>query len=290
MYNFLKLIRYKNLLIIIFTQVCVYLFLRNDANIGDVLDWRFILLLFSTFIIAAAGYMINDYSDIKIDVINKPESLIVGKYISPRWVFFLHIVFNVCGVVIGTFLNYKLGIINLFTAWLLWRYSVSFKYKLFIGNIVVAFLMALSLIVVYYPFRDIFLQWLLFYASFAFLTGFIREIIKDVEDMEGDAANGCRTIPIVFGLFRTKIILAYIIFVTINLLVFVMCYFIYQKAIIYPVYLGLFVLIPMVRMLVLLKNADTKKVFTVLSRQMKIVMVLGTLSMGLKWVWINWGI
>ncbi len=290
MLPFLKLIRYKNLLIILLTQILVYLFLREESSIGDILNPYFLLLALSTFLIAAAGYMINDYSDVKIDVINKPEGLLVGKYFSSRWVLVLHLFFNFTGICIGAFLNYKLGIIDLFTAWLLWRYSVSFKYKLFVGNLVIAFLMALSIIVVYYPFRDILLQWLLFYACFAFMTGFVREIIKDIEDIEGDAANNCKTIPIVYGMYKTKIILVYTIVSIITLLLFVIFYFIYQKAIIYPIYLSAFILFPFLRILMLLRNADTKKSFSLLSRNLKIMMVLGTLSMALRWVWINYSI
>ena len=287
---FFKLIRFKNLLIILFTQVFVYVFLREEITLDDVLNTRFLLLLLSTFLIASAGYLINDYSDVKIDVINKPEGLIVGKYISPRMVLLLHIIFNITGVGIGFILSYKLGIINLITAWLLWRYSVSFKYKLIIGNLIVAFLMALSLLVVYYPFRDILEQWLLFYACFAFLTGFIREIIKDVEDMEGDAAYNCRTIPIVYGFFRTKLILTYIVLCTLNLLLFVIIYLAYIKYFVFTVYLSLFVFLPMLQLLILLRNADTRKVFTILSRRMKWIMVLGTLSMCIRWVAIKYQI
>jgi 4-hydroxybenzoate polyprenyltransferase len=282
MMHFLNLIRWKNLLIILFTQTLVYFFLRPEPSLSAASDPGFLMLLFSTLLLAAAGYLINDYSDIKIDVINKPEGLIVSRFISPRLTLLLHIIFNLIAVGIGFYLDFRLGIVNLLTAWLLWRYSASYKYKLVIGNLIVALLMALSLIVVYFPFHYLLFNWLLFYSCFAFLTGFAREIIKDVEDMEGDEAYNCRTIPIVFGIYKTKLVLMYIVLIMIFMLIFVIAYFIHWRVIIFPVYLAIFVFLPMIEILFLLKKADTKKVFSKLSTRMKIIMLLGALSMGLR--------
>jgi 4-hydroxybenzoate polyprenyltransferase len=283
MLHFLQLIRWKNLIIISLTQSFVYFFLREEpCSFASTEAGTLLMLIFSTFLLAAAGYLINDYSDVKIDVVNKPEKVIVSRYISPRLVLSLHLVFNIIGIGIGFYLNLKLGAINLAVAYLLWRYSASYKYKLLIGNIVVSLLLALSLLVVYFPFRDILFQWLLFYSCFAFLTGLAREIIKDVEDMEGDAQYNCRTVPIVYGFFKTKMILTYLVLCMVFLLIFVISYFIYWKDLYFPLYLGFLVLLPLLNVLRLLKKADAKKDFSSLSLQMKLIMVAGILSMALR--------
>lgn len=283
MLHFLQLIRWKNLIIISLTQSFVYFFLREEpCSFALPEAAALFLLIISTFLLAAAGYLINDYSDVKIDIINKPEKVIVSRFIRPRVVLLLHVIFNVIGIGIGFYLNLKLGFINFIVAYLLWRYSAKYKYKLLVGNIIVSFMLALSLLVVYFPFRDILVQWLLFYSCFAFLTGLAREIIKDVEDMEGDAQYNCRTVPIVFGFFKTKMILSYLVLTMVFLLIFVISYFIYWKDIYFPLYLGTMVLLPLLNVLRLLKNADTKKDFSLLSAQMKLIMVAGILSMALR--------
>ncbi|MCX6351184.1 MAG: geranylgeranylglycerol-phosphate geranylgeranyltransferase [Bacteroidetes bacterium] len=277
----LRLIRWKNLIIILLCQLCVFFFLR-ESYCSFHFDFRIVFLFLSTVLIAASGYIINDYSDLKIDAVNKPESIVVSRYLSSRQTLLFYFIFNVVGVSLGFYLHYKLGIIDVIVAWLLWRYSVSFKYKLFIGNLIVAAMLALSLLVVDFPFKDIMRNWLIFYSSFAFLTGLIREIIKDVEDQEGDALYGCRTIPIVYGIYKTKIILNYLMLAMVGLLVFVIGYFCYWRDWMFVSYLSTFVLLPMVYTLWLSSKADTKKDFTNLSRLIKLTMVMGILSMGLR--------
>src|SRR6185369_2463476 len=92
--HFLNLIRWKNILIIIITQLFVYLFLTEGECLNLKIDFRLVLVCLSTILIAAAGYMINDYSDVGIDVVNKPDKLIVDRYIPRRYVFVLHLAFN----------------------------------------------------------------------------------------------------------------------------------------------------------------------------------------------------
>ncbi len=178
--------------------------------IGPVNDWKSILvessiflIVLSTVLIAAAGYVINDYFDVKIDLINKPDRVIIGRYLKRRVAMTTHQIFNVLGCLIGFWVNKWVFLVSLSSVTLLWLYASYFKKRPFIGNFIVSLLTGLSLIIltVYYPQNR---PLVILYAMFAFGISLIREIIKDMEDVRGDASHGCRTLPIVWGIPRTK--------------------------------------------------------------------------------------
>lgn len=173
----------------------------------------FLLLSFSTAMIAAAGYIINDYFDIRIDQINRPQTVVLGKVIPRKWAIIAHTLLNVtaigmAGRVAMQAEHYSLLLLQLACTGLLWVYSTTYKRRYVSGNIIVATLTALAVLVlyVYEPrMRQLSLQsadvWILgVFAWFAFVLTWMREVVKDMEDMEGDAANGCITMPISRGL------------------------------------------------------------------------------------------
>src|ERR1700742_3328339 len=109
----LRLTRFWNLVVIVFAQYCTVAFLIGFDAVKDI---RLLLLSISTVVIAAAGYIINDYYDIKIDLINKPERVVIGKYIPRRYAILLHSVLSITGVAIGIILGWKIAAINFFSA------------------------------------------------------------------------------------------------------------------------------------------------------------------------------
>lgn len=166
-------------------------------------DLFFHLLVFSTLLIAAAGYIINDYFDIKIDRINKPHRVWIGKTISRRNALLTHQVFSGAGIILVFPVGWKAVLIHMFSVWLLWFYASGFKKKPFIGNFVVALLTALviaEIALIYDPGNRL----IYMYAVFAFFINLIREIIKDMEDIRGDEVHGAKTLPILYGIHKTK--------------------------------------------------------------------------------------
>jgi 4-hydroxybenzoate polyprenyltransferase len=204
----------------------------------------FNLVVLSTILIAAAGYIINDYFDIKTDLINHPKTVVVGKIIKRRWAIILHVTFTLLGITIGIFAALKTGYLRLslfqiLAAILLWFYSTHLKKQLLIGNIVVSLLTAA---VAFLPFvfemaifqknypgfsvmhSNVLLSCLkitFIFSLFAFMTSLAREIIKDMEDYEGDRATGGKTMPIVWGITASKLNVFFLIMITIILLLFV---------------------------------------------------------------------
>ena len=267
----LRLTRFWNLVIIGLAQYFTAGFLISSTAIVDI---KLLLLSISTILIAAAGYIINDYYDIKIDLINKPERVVIGKNIARRFAILFHTVLSFSGVGIGFLLSWKIGIINFLSAFLLWLYSNYLKRQPFVGNLTVAILTGLSieLINVLYEINN---QLVTIYALFAFFMTLIREIIKDMEDLKGDNSFGCRTLPIIWGIRKAKI-----------LIYSLMAIFVMTVVALNRLYVGLpmnyflvFLFLPMGILLARLLRADTIKDFDLLSQLCKVIMLLGILTM-----------
>jgi 4-hydroxybenzoate polyprenyltransferase len=269
--SFLRLTRVWNLLILALSQYFTAVMLISPAKVFDL---RFFLLATATGLIAAAGYIINDYYDIKIDLVNKPERVVIGKGITRRYALLFHTVLSLVGIAIGLFLDWRIGAINFASVFLLWWYSNDLKRQPFIGNVVVGLLTAMGIIIVDALYRTgnslIFI-----YASFAFFMTLIREIIKDMEDLKGDDTFGCKTLPIIWGIRKTKFFI-YGIVLIFTVTVILLNTFFAQL----PLYYFLvFLFAPLLWLVIQLIRSDTKKDFGWLSNFCKVIMLLGVFSM-----------
>jgi len=267
----LRLTRFWNLVIIGLTQYFAAVFLIAKENIFDL---RLFFLAVSTTMVAAAGYIINDYYDIKIDLINKPARVVVGKEVPRRFALLFHSVLSLSGVAIGIFLGWEIGIINFFSAFLLWWYSNHLKRQPFIGNFVVALLTGISVMMVNLIY-EVENAAVVIYAIFAFFMTLVRELIKDMEDWKGDHSFGCKTLPIIWGQLRTKYLLYGIVALFATTVLLINRYFLGL-----PMYYFLvFLFVPLGLLLVLLIRSDTVRQFYQLSQLCKVIMLLGIVSM-----------
>ncbi len=252
-YQFFRLIRLSNILVMILTMCLFYAllshyhFVQAIYNTSDgflyviteptfletigLKDKSFLMLILSVVLIASAGNIINDYFDVKADRVNKPNRLILDKYIKRRWAIILNWTFNILGLTISLILaarlhNWWIFGISFLAINLLYFYSAIYKRKFLSGNIIVAFLTALVPFYVFIygafsefgnarPFESdnsLFFNdnfWIIVgYCGFAFLLNLIREIIKDMADVKGDLLLGSKTLPIRFGFAKTKWIVA----------------------------------------------------------------------------------
>jgi 4-hydroxybenzoate polyprenyltransferase len=310
---FLNLIRWKNLLIVILTMVLMrYAVLASVVSrIGIILNsgpgeeipmvlqfplFEFILLVAATVFLTAGGYVINDYFDIKTDLINKGK-VIVGTRVPRRQAMMWHNIFNIAGVSLGFYISWKdgyfwLGIMFLLVSGLLYFYSASYKRQFLIGNIVVATLVAMvpllvaiyewpalyrfySLNAVSLPDISFILYWVGGFAVFAFLTTLTREIIKDIEDFEGDIAYGRNTVPVVTGILAAKIISISLIALTVALLYLVWYLFINDK--ITLLYMSIAVVLPLLYVIFKVVVSNNRKQLHNASSIMKVVMLTGIL-------------
>jgi len=266
-----------NLLMVAFAQLMTAYFLVETTQVGLPIlqDYRLYLIVLSTVMITAAGYMINDYYDVKIDYVNRPNEVVVGKGIKRRMVIFLHTILNFTAIGLGYLVSPRIALVNFFAAFLLWLYSNRLKRGPFIGNLTVAFLTALAIYLVGYHYQKSELL-ILTYAIFAFFLNLIREIIKDIEDRPGDRKHGCRTLPIVIGFRNTKQVI-FLIAIGFVFAILIVTFKINNPILfIYFGVLGIFFMWFMWK----IYHADRKDHFTQLSIIAKILMLVGTLSMG----------
>lgn len=275
-WELIKLSRAGNLLIIILTQYMVAFFLvDNPAGWTEILqDAGFFIMVLGTVTIAAAGYFINDYYDVKIDMINKPDRVIVGRKLKRRTVMLLHLCLNAVGVILGAWVALRIGLVNFIAAFLLWFYSNDLKRRPFIGNLTVALLTGVSLILVglYFGTNELLI---FIYAFFAFGITLIREIVKDLEDMKGDLAFGAKSLPIVLGIRKTKLV----VYVLILIFVLSLVLFISRERNVFLTNYFLALLLPVGYLVYRIYKADTKQHFYMLSQHLKWLILTGVLSM-----------
>lgn len=300
---FFRLIRWPNLLFIVLTQMLfryfILPFVYLEAHPGyegiKLSEQLFYLLVFASVCIAAAGYIINDYFDENIDQVNKTSKVIVGKFIRRRSAILLHALLSFTGLALSLYIGYKLSNIfipffNFIAISLLLIYSSTFKKKILIGNILISLLSAwviLVLTMAEYRFRispeDVVWQRLLkmsfVYAGFAFIISLVREVIKDMEDIEGDLRYNCKTMPIVWGLPVSKVFTAVWIAVLIGVLFAILIYVIQLGWWFSALYSLFAIIVPLLWVLQKLYKANTSSDFHKLSSAVKLIMLAGILSM-----------
>ena len=314
--NLLNLFRWKNLLIagvtVLLTKYAIFepaiknLFTESRSTLSF---WETLLLAFSVMIIAAAGYVINDINDIDADEINKPGQNIVGKAISLKTANTLYIVLNVIGILLAAKVgslagNYKLAILHVVVAALMWIYSTYVKNSFLIGNIIVAACSGIVALTYFFfeslgylqLYADVLIssfksmiggplgllyQYSLVLALLGFGLSLIREIIKDLQDYNGDFSVGANTLPIVLGEKGTKAVI-----ITLALSLMIGCIFILHTKLTTPpfneltfiIYCWLFVILPISDIILTVAKAKESKDYQRPSNTCKFVMATGILT------------
>lgn len=302
---FFRLVRTLNLLFIVLTQ-CLFQYCivvpafhqyGLETRLGGL---NFVLLVIASVCIAAGGYVINDYFDLNIDRVNKPDKLVVEKIITRRSAILWHLTLSLAGILLSFYVGWKvnnifIGFINLICVVMLWFYSTTFKKNLLIGNVIISMLTAWVVLVLYFieipqlPFIPVdqnvigavarIFKLGALYGGFAFIISLIREVIKDIEDRSGDAKYGCRTMPIVWGLNVSKVFIATWLIVLISVLLIIQLYVFPYQWYWLMVYCVLLIIIPLLLIFRRLFRAKTVQDFHKLSSLVKITMATGIISM-----------
>lgn len=293
--TFLKFIRYHNLIILSFSLFLLQQILRDyDSLIHTTLsDLNLSLYILSSSLILAGGYIINDIHNLKADLINKPHKVYIGKSITRKEARFSYWVLSLLGVVTGLYVCNELNshfnaILCLLTFALLYVYSFSLKKKPIVGNLVISLLYPISLFAIYmfkYNFENFYMEMFQFYMIlpylfFTFLINLMREMIKDLKDTKGDYNAGYKTLPILIGKKRTRnvvLILNAILLITIIFIMKVILQNKYGNSLFTAVLV--MVLIPSSILFYRLWSAKKKKEFGKVSQLLKIILVLGILTM-----------
>ncbi len=295
--NYLKLIRYQNLLMLAFMQLIFRFGFFKLQNVSLALtDWQYGLLVLATVCIAAGGYIINNIFDVATDYENKPDDVIVGKSISETNAYNLYLGFTIIGVALGFYMSNLINkpsfaSIFIVIAITLYLYATNWKQNLLIGNIIVALLLSFSVLIIGIfdlypatnqenrPFMGLLFSILLDYAIFAFIINFIREIIKDLEDVKGDQYYGMNTLPIVFGTQKTtKLVFGLSLIPIICILNYINTNLFHYNLYFGTLYGIVFVLAPLIYFTIKTWSATNKNDFHHLSRILKWILFFGILS------------
>jgi len=287
--------RVKNLLMIVLIQMLIKYILFEKFNLTLSLDnFHFFILVLSTVLIALAGYVINDLNDVIADNINKPSKVFVGKLLTRKKTDNLFLAFNFIGLLLGYYLSYSLDQISFFAVYIIasllsYLYSIKLKKMLLIKNLIVAFLVFLSIFIVglydIVPATSAFnnqgqldvFNLVLKISVFAFLLTLLREIVKDIEDMEGDKKIGIKSLPLVLSINKTKLIIFVIALLTLVSIDY-FAFTLYGTRTIASLYLLIIVSIPLLYFIIKLKKSKTNLEFNKLSKLLKIIMFLGILT------------
>jgi len=308
MKNFLKLIRWKNILVIILTMIAMRQFVIFPvfANYGIKVvfpDWIFYMLMLATVLIAAGGYVINDYFDQKIDRVNRSGKVIVGFFVPRRKAIALHIWLNIIALILGIVVAVAAHrwwyFFIFFVAFLaLWLYSRDLKKTTFWGNLLISMLSGVVPFLVgmteYFAQIDTVSYWdishiravkmtmqvIIFFSVFAFIYTLMREIIKDCEDIVGDRENNVRSIPVKIGLKKTNYIICALAVLSVAVVAFFWYKYLAETRFFYgemlpTIYLYAAVIIPTLIVGIISLFGTSKRKYSFLSGFVKLIMVLG---------------
>ncbi|WP_417199755.1 geranylgeranylglycerol-phosphate geranylgeranyltransferase [Bizionia sp.] len=296
MQSILSLIRWKNLLMIALVQLLIKYALLESFGVTITLNgFGFSLLIIATLCLAASGNIINDIFDQDTDAVNKPKKVIVGKSISEKTAYSLFIGFNVVGVLIGFYLSHLVGRSGFFALFvivsgLLYIYASYLKQMILVGNIVISALIALSIIMVglfellpaitpqNQETQLTFFKIILDYALFAFCINLIRELVKDIEDIDGDYKVGMNTLPIAIGRARATHVTLALTFIPLAAVIYYVITYLYHNLWIVGYFL-IFIIAPLIYVIIRLFQAKLKSDYNFISSLLKIIMLFGMLSL-----------
>ncbi len=294
--HILNLIRWKNLVLIILAQVLIKYALFESFDVPTTLNTLgFSLLVLTTLCIAAAGNIINDIYDVETDGINKPNKVIIGKHISENLAYNLFFTLNIIGILLGLYLSHSIGQSSFFAIFViisiaLYVYASYLKGTVLFGNILISLLVATSIIIVgifdllpvivpqnretQLTFFDIIFD----YAIFAFLINFVRELIKDIQDVDGDYKAGMNTLPIFIGRERANKITFIMSMVPVGAVIYFIVTYLYTQPLVIGYFL-LFVIAPLIYATIKIFGAGDNFHYKHISIVYKFVMLFGILSL-----------
>lgn len=292
--KWLERIRPLNLLIVLATQLLVYLFYVLPISIGDILHTDYppfkyyLIIAIITCIVTAAGYIINDIFDSEIDKVNKPSKAL---YDVKTWMTVYKVLF-VIGLSLVVYVSFQLKSwfftpVYILTWVLLYQYSRYLKCKPLIGNVLVALLSSAAVLIVMAPAFHIYVMFeedqyyliflpVYYYTIMAFMLSLLREIVKDMEDLEGDKSQNCRTIAVQAGIIKTKLIVQFFTFCTIFFSAGFAYIFFENNRMIWVCFIGVLILLLFFQAY-RLKKEGGPKAFRSIQKFYKLIMVLGIL-------------
>lgn len=270
-----SVVRGYNILVITLAQYLASIYiLAPDLPLREVVfDINLFLIVTASALAIASGYIINNFYDAEKDLINKPYKSKLDRLVSQRFKLTTYFILNFLAVVAASYISFKA--VLFFAAYIfgIWLYSHKLKRLPFLGNLVSATLAIAPFFVVFVYYRN-FETVIFVHALFLFLLISAREVIKDLENLAGDMAQGYKTIPILYGVKRSKVLIGFLIVLTL-----IPSWLLVTKFNVGYMYLYFYSsMVLLLIALVLLWKATSKKHFIWLHNLLKFIIVVGVFS------------
>jgi len=272
--SLLSLVRWYNILLVVFAQYLASLFIIHDIG-----DWKkvlfdpylFCLALSSAFLIAA-GYIINGFYDSEKDMINNPDVALFNQIVSKHFRLYCYFSFNIIGVFLAWLVNLEIVLFHFLFSFGLWMYSHKFKKILFIGNLTGTFLSIVPFFSISIYYHTI-TPFIILFVGFIFLIELTREIIKDLMAMKGDLIMGYKTLPVEYGMSRTKIIVLFMQSLTVSIPFFLYMIKGVSTIMLYFLFSAVLIIVSMIILLL-----EEKPTLTIVNNIYKFILLTGILS------------
>ena len=297
MTNYLKLIRYRHLLVLAFMQLIFrYGFLKLQNIPLALNEWQYILLVLSTVCLAAGGAIINAIFQQDSDGENKPDFLVVGKFITENTAYNLYVAFTFIGVLIGFYLSNVIqkpnfAILFILIASTLYFYASSMKNSVLVGNIIIAFVSSIYVLIiglfdllpvtfdVNQTVMGINFSILIDYAIFTFIITLLLEMVSDIENIEGDKSQGLSTLAIALGINKAKKVVFVLSLIPVSFVLYYMKVYLFDANLIYSLIYGIiFTIIPLIYFAIKIVKANEPKEFRHLYMILKWILFFTYLS------------
>ncbi|WP_047247247.1 geranylgeranylglycerol-phosphate geranylgeranyltransferase [Maribacter thermophilus] len=270
-----SVVRGYNLLIIVLAQylASIYILAPHLPLRKVIFDVDLFVIVFASILVIAGGYIINNFYDAEKDLINKPTKSMLDRLVSQRFKLTTYFVLNFFAVFAASYVSFKA--VLFFSAYIfgIWFYSHKLKKIPFVGNFVSATLAITPFFAVFVYYKN-FETVIFVHAVFLFLLILSREIIKDLENMSGDMAQNYRTIPIIYGVGVSKILITILILLT--LIPSLLLIFKFDIGYMHYYFAGCIVLL--ILFLFILFKSNTKKQYVWLHNIIKLIIVVGVFS------------
>ncbi|QSS97829.1 geranylgeranylglycerol-phosphate geranylgeranyltransferase [Psychroflexus sp. ALD_RP9] len=209
LFSLFSVVRGYNLLVLALAIYFASIFIMaHDIAVKDVLlDLNLHLLVLSSLLAIASGYIINNFYDSEKDLINRPAKTLLDNYVSQNTKLGVYFGLNFLSVIVASYVSFKAVLFFSGYIFLLWIYSHKLKRKVGIATLMASMLAVLPFFIVFVYYKNLDLV-IFVHALYLFLLVSIRELIKDLENLRGDFVQEYKTLPVVYGMRLTKKIIS----------------------------------------------------------------------------------
>lgn len=275
-FSLLSVVRGYNILILIFAQYLASIFIFSPEKSANhvLFDLHLLYIVIASVCVVAAGYIINNFYDVKVDRINRPLKTGIDNYVKQETKLSLYFALNLLGFAFGFFVSWKAALFFSVYIFGIWFYSHKLKKHPFTGLISATVLTILPFFAIFVYYKN-FSKIIFVHAIFLFLVIMVRELIKDLENIKGALANNYKTFTVAYGEQKTKNLCFALLFLTLFPVIILFSY----PELSYMRYYFYLALLTLLFVAFYLYNALEQKQYRFLHNILKLLLLVGVFSL-----------